>query len=408
MTTAANRRPPVLGPEPWSEIAGCAWSHWDLWYSIVAIVDYGGSFDDLERRLVADLRGHLEGRHGTESLLSHLADLRGRLVEAGLDPTDLANAESLADKTLVAKARKKLSGRSLEGRAMTPAMIETPRVRLTRRVRTGGWPSFPVDPAVYFRSFRRHVEVKDHITKNRSFGVVERVEGRLRALDRPSLGVADRLALYRAFHTAGLELIERADDSYGNVGQMREEAWRTYLGLDWQAAGMRPEDYWVDICGLVVFEDYGLGFKDETRPWAHVPSGHALMVERFLNDLERECRASSLDHQADEALQQLAWMAVAGRRFNLYAGVAARLGSEHWMPIVAFAESALRSDRRDLAVEVFGAADRPGLQQKFLRERCVAMTGVDLAGEKEPLRGSMRRLRLVDELQAEHGRETSR
>lgn len=152
---------------------------------------------------------------------------------------------------------------------------------------------------------------------------------------------------------------------------------------------MQPEDYWVGLMRLVVFEAYGLGFKHETRPWAHVLSAHAQMVERFLSDLERECRANYLDYQADEALQQLAWMAVAGRRFSRYAGVAAPLGSDHWMPIVAMAESALRSEQRDLAVEVFRAADRPGFQQKFLRERCVALTGVDPAGEKEPLRGSM-------------------
>jgi maltose-binding protein MalE len=65
----------------------------------------------------------------------------------------------------------------------------------------------------------------------------------LRALDKPSLSEAQRLALYRAFHTTGLELMERADDSYGNVDQMREEAWHTYLKLDWQAAGMKPEGY---------------------------------------------------------------------------------------------------------------------------------------------------------------------
>jgi hypothetical protein len=37
---------------------------------------------------------------------------------------------------------------------------------------------------------------------------------------------------------------------------MREDAWHTYPGIDWQAAGMKPEDYWADFCGFVVFEDY--------------------------------------------------------------------------------------------------------------------------------------------------------
>lgn len=85
--------------------------------------------------------------------------------------------------------------------------------------------------------------------------------------------------LSRAFHAAGLELVDRTDDSFGNVGEMRREAWHTYLGIDWQVAGMAPEDYWADLCGPVVFEDYALAFKEETLPWSHVPAGQAGLVE---------------------------------------------------------------------------------------------------------------------------------
>jgi hypothetical protein len=64
-----------------------------------------------------------------------------------------------------------------------------------------------------------------------------------------------------------LELADRADDSHGNVGQLRRDAWHTYLGLDWQAAGMRAEDSRADLCDLVVFEGYALGYQEETLPW---------------------------------------------------------------------------------------------------------------------------------------------
>ncbi len=383
MNQATGRKPPVFGPEPWSEVAGRLWSYWDLWFAVVAVADHASALDQLEEQLVGELRRHLDGRDAAEYKLSHLADLRARLREARLGPADLARADAMRDRALVAKARKKMAGRWIEGRAMTPAMVETPRVQLVRRARMGRWSKFPVDPAVYYKSFRRNVEVKDRITKNRSFGAVERVQERLRALDKPSLSEAQRLALYRAFHTAGLELMERADDSYGNVDQMREEAWHTYLKLDWQAAGMKPTDYWADIGDLVVFEDYGLGFKEETRPWLHVPAGQAEVIEDYLTQLERECRAAFLDYQADEALQQLAWLAVAGRRFSHYVEVATRLGTDHWMPIEALADSALRSGKKDLAVETFQAADRPGFHRRHLRDRCQAMTGVHLEDESE-------------------------
>jgi hypothetical protein len=211
---------------------------------------------------------------------------------------------------------------------------------------------------------------------------VDRVEERLRSLDRPGLAEAQRLALYRAFHTAGLELAERADDSFGNVGQMRQSAWHTYLGLDWQSTGMRAEDYWADLCDLVVFEDYGLGYKEQTLPWTHVPARQPKMIEGFLVSLESDCRTSYLDYPAGEALQQLAWLAVAGRQFSRYVDAADRLGTDHWQEIEALAESALGSNRRELAVEVFRAADRPGWHQRHLRDRCRVLTGVDLTDEE--------------------------
>ncbi len=383
MTAGTPRKAPVFGPEPWSELAGQPWSYWDLWFVAVAVSDHGGSLDELEAHFVGELRSHVDGRQGAESKLSHLADLRSRLEAAGLIPADLATPEALADKRVLARARKKVSDRWMEGRTMTPAMIETPQVGLVRRARYGRWSAFPVDPGLYYKSFRRHVEVKDHISKYRSFAAVHRVEERLRSLDRPSLTAAQRLALYRAFHSAGLELADRTDDSHGNVGQLRRDAWHVYLGIDWQTTGLRAEDYWADLCDLVVFEDYGLDYEEETLPWLRVPAGQAELIEGFLLSLASECRSHYLDYQAEKALQQLAWLALAGRRFSRYVEAAARLGSDHWKPIEAMAESALRSERRELAVEVFRAADRPGFHQQHLRRRCLALTGVDIDDERE-------------------------
>lgn len=175
-TTPSPRRPPIFGPEPWEEIGSRSWSHWDRWFCAVAVADHESSLDQLEQRLLSELRDRIGGREGTESKLSHLADLRTRLDDTGLAPGDLVTPEALAERGLLAKARKKLAERYLEGRAMTPAMIETPRVRLERRSRTGRWDAFPVNPDRYYRSFRRNVEVKDHVSENRSFGAVRRIE----------------------------------------------------------------------------------------------------------------------------------------------------------------------------------------------------------------------------------------
>ncbi len=349
----------------------------------MSVADHNGSFDQLEERLVGQLQDRTSGREDTESKLSHLADLRARLDDVGLVPGDLATPEALAERGFLAKARKKLAVRYLQGRAKTPAMIDTPRVRLERRSRNGHWDSFPVNPDHYYRSFRRDVEVKDFVSENRSFSVVRRIEERLESLDEVGLAVVQRLALYRAFHTAGLELADRADDSFGKVGEMRSEAWHTYLGIDWQAAGMSPEDYWADLCDLVVFEDYGLGFEEETLPWSQVSNEQVGLVERLLQALEVECRAFHLDYPADNALEQLAWLAVTSQCFTRYVEVASRLGTRHWRVVETLAESALRSRRSDLAVEIFRAADRPGWHQKLLRESCLSLTGVAIGDTVE-------------------------
>jgi len=122
--------------------------------------------------------------------------------------------------------------------------------------------------------------------------------------------------------------------------------------------------------------------------WSHVPAGQAELVEGVLLALEAECRAFHLDYPTDQALEQLAWLAVAGRRFTGYVEVASRLGTDHWREVEALATSALRSKRRDLAVEVFRGADRPGWHQKLLRERCASLTGVVL-GDPDGARPSL-------------------
>ncbi|MGQ0744860.1 MAG: hypothetical protein ACT4OS_11095 [Acidimicrobiales bacterium] len=49
--TGIQRRPSVLGPEPWTEIAGAAWCHYDRWFALVAVGDFGGDLDALETGL---------------------------------------------------------------------------------------------------------------------------------------------------------------------------------------------------------------------------------------------------------------------------------------------------------------------------------------------------------------------
>lgn len=381
--TGTHRRPPIFGPEPWTTVAGADWCHFDRWFAIVAIGDFGGDLDALEGDLIGRLRS-LHGREDVEAKLSHLADLRDRLGAAGIDAGVLAAADE-ADKATLAKARRKVLDQGLEGRSMTPAMSDTPSARLRRRALYGHWDRFPVSPDRWYEKLAGR-RAATHVPKGRTFALTRQFGERLARLDGPRRTEAERLALYRAFHTVGVELAERGDDSYGTIGELRLEAFRTYLNIDWAAAGMEPEHRWQDLCELLVSEVYALTYEQETLAFRHVPAGQADLIEDILLGLADEWQAAYQDYQAAEALQLVAWLHIAGRRYSRYAGAAHRLGSEHWMPIVALAESAAAAGRRELAIEVFRAADQPGMHRDHLRDRCIRLTGIRLDDPPPPLR----------------------
>lgn len=383
-----TRRAPIFGPEPWAIQAGRTWSHWDLWFCVAAVRG-GGDLGTVEAGLVSELRRPSPDlSRASEGKLSHLADLRARLDAAGLTAADLAGA-AVHDAKIVEKAQRKIAA-DLEGRALTETMRETPRVRLQRRARFGSWDALPVSPVAFYGQFRPLLETDRHLPKGRTFAVTRRLTERLRRLDALGRPVAERIALYRAFHTAGLELADHADDSYGNIGQLRQPAWQTYLRLAWRTAGIGPELWWRDLCELIVWEPYAPDYQHETLPYESARADEVPLIESILTGLAAEHDAVHLRWQADEARQQVAWLHVSQRRYDEFPRVATLLGSEHWEPIDAMARAAITGEWREIAVEVFQAADQPGFHQGHLRRLCRELTGVWLGDEDLAPRPALR------------------
>jgi len=98
-------------------------------------------------------------------------------------------------------------------------------------------------------------------------------------------------------------------------------------------------------------------------------------AQAFLGDLADELRATRLHYEADHALQNIAYLHIAGGRVTRFAPAAAALGSDHWMPIVALAKAAISRCRPDIARDVFAVANQPGRQRDYLHERCIELTG---------------------------------
>lgn len=373
--TTKPKRVQRFGAETWVQRAGRDWSLWDLWFSVVAVLDHDGDLDALAAGLSESVRRPAMGTgRAAEAKLSHVRDMATRLTDAGLTVDDLADADVLADKVVVRRARDKVTGRaSLEYRAKTPAMIDTPRSRLRQRARFGHWSAFPSNPDRFYDKIAAAVRRKQHVTKGQSFAMIDRLVNRLDELDGPRRTLIDRFALYRGFHTAGLELADNADDSYGAIGEARTEAWLTYLSIDWRSTGIEPDSYWRDVCELRIWEPYAIDHDNSVAWFASASVAEVDLIEPILLELESEHRDVVLDWEADEAHQALADLYIATGSHHRFSGAAQRLGSQWWQPIEAMATALLEAGKRDEAVAVFAAADQPGRQRDYLRRRRQAL-----------------------------------
>jgi hypothetical protein len=368
------RRKPIFGPEPWGEVAGRTWSHWDLWFCLVLVSEFDGRWaafaEEVWRRRSPYLLTLDE-----ESKVSHLEDLQARLADAGLGAADLVNVAA-GDRRLLAKARHKVLDQPLDrGRDLTPPMRATPRERLWGRALHGHWERFPATPG------SAHARFADQVARARrrgrgGYGIAQALQRLLDDQDRRRTGdPAARLALWRGLLTAGIEALGEVRDRDGELAGFLGGSLATYARLPWQPTGIEAEVYFADLCELCVWENHGLLYRRETAPFAGVGAEHHDLVERLLWSLAAELEGHRLGYQAEVAMGLVAYLQAATARLDRLIATAGRLGSDQWMPIVALAETAMAAGRRDLARRVFAAANRPGRHQDYLAARCLELTG---------------------------------
>jgi hypothetical protein len=365
-------RTPIYGPEPWRTKRTVAWSYWDLWFCVVAVSDHDGDLDALAAAIDDGGRSFWSGT--VEAKLSHLDDLRLRLTEAGIDASKLAG-DADADPRARDKARTKVLKQGLYPRDLTDAMRHTPRDRLYERALRGRWNLFPVSPDPFYERLANGLG-EGYRSRGQTFRLERRIEVARERLDRNTAkDPSARLAARRALLAFCYRAMERCDDSYGLIGELAQEALFTYARLAFEPAGIAADAWCEDLCELLAWEDWGLRHRHEARPFAQIHGPLADHAERFLLALADELRSHRLRHQADQALENIAYLHIAAGRLTSFAPAAAKLGSDRWIPIVALAQAAITRGRHDIAREVFAAADQPGLQRGYLHERCTELTG---------------------------------
>ncbi|MPZ89577.1 MAG: hypothetical protein GEU81_16240 [Nitriliruptorales bacterium] len=366
------RRPPIFGPEPWAERAAATWSHWDLWFCLVCLIAADGDWTALEEEIIRRDRRRSVGGRTWERKRSHLLDLCARLDRADLNAADLAG-DALDDKPLRTKARRKVLDQDLAGRDHTPAMQHTPRRRLRTRAYRGHWAGFPVSPAEACDQFAAVIE--DSTSSFRLAMDLDAVT--TEEHDRLAGVPARQLALWRGLLTAGLEgFLHGLRDSDGAVATHLGEGLATYTELPWRDTGIDPAVYWTDLCEWCIWEDWGIRHRREKVPFRNARRDDVPVIERLLWALEAEHRSHRLDYEADEAVQLVAWLAVATRSFHRFVPLAERLRADWWTPVDAMGQAAAKAGQTDLAVAVYSTAIAGGgWHVEHLTRRCQEVTG---------------------------------
>lgn len=382
MTRAGSdgRRRLTRGTDPWKEHAGESFCHWDRWYLAVLLGDCDGSWATLEapfRELLDERRSGFE-REDAESKIHHAADLRGRLERADVSPAELLG-EDRDDRALLRKSRTKLYERRAMDAYPTPAMRDTPRRRFSERALRGHWKDFPVSPARFEDAFMEHVTAKRHFPTPTTVALAGRLE---RASDRLLAGHEDdpdaSLAIRRAFLTALIEALRRADDSYGELGRLLESHLADYGAKGPAGAAIPFYEYHRDLLHFCLWEDFGCRGDALHRAFARIEDGEVVWVEDILNHARAEFVLARLDYHADKELTFRGELHVTRGNLDRFVELAREMGSREWERITAMAEAALEAGDRTLAIRVFEAANQPGFHRDYLARRCRELTGHEL------------------------------
>jgi hypothetical protein len=344
-------------------------SYWDLWFALVADADFEGSWE----RFVEHLQGQKAtrvGRDGVERKLSHLRDLQQRLQQAGVELGDIM-AQADRSPLAVRRARQQVLERELRTSAWSEAMRYTPKQRRYAHALRGFWPYFPVSPTSYADRLAAQFRTRGWFSENQSFGIA-------RKLDTFMDGVAtlsqqgqygQGQAMLRAFLTVVIELMEKADDSFGCIGDSFHRGFTHYLALPRDVTGIDPTVFFHDLLTLLIWEDYGLTYDQTEGYFAGLTPDEGDRCIAYVQQQMQELRDDDLDYQYEEALTLLGQVVAEQSRFERFEALAQEMGTRHWKRIIVLADRAVKKRKRPLAVAVFEAALVPGTHEGFLRQK---------------------------------------
>jgi len=250
-------------------------------------------------------------------------------------------------------------------------MRETPRKRRQQHALWGYWGCFPVSPEPYAAKIRSQFKTKTVYSEGASFGLERKLD---RSLDQANKLLeaghhAQAQALLRGWMTVVVELMEKADDSFGCIGDSFQQGFATYLKISLERTGIDEEVFFSDLLDFLIWEEYGLTNDRIEGYFRGLDAQQADWCIEYLRRQVEELRDDDLEYQSEKALTLLGQVVAEQERFDEFEDLAKRMGSRAWKRIIRLADIAMKRQKKPVAIKVFEAALTDGDHLKFLKEK---------------------------------------
>ena len=345
-------------------------SYWDLWFALVAVKDFGGDFDRLAKR-IKEGTSIFYDRDSIERKRSHLRDLKHRLEQASVTPTQIVTAAGDLAKKEKYRAVQKVMEPCDRASAWSEPMQNTPRKRLFAHALRGYWDRFPVSPQSYYETIGSHYQSKGFYSLDRSFRIARTLDkyaekaGKLLEAGK----AAQSQSLLRAWMTVIIELMEKADDSCGSIAMSFDEGFRAYLKIPLDQTGIDEGVFFHDLLDFLIWEDYGLTNDGIEGYFKRISPAQADLCVEHLRHEVAILRDDDLEYESEEALTLLGQVVAEQERFDEFEDLARQMGSREWQRIIRLVDRAMKKRKKPLAIKVFEAAMTKGDHQGFLKEK---------------------------------------
>ena len=250
-------------------------------------------------------------------------------------------------------------------------MRNTPRKRRFDHALRGYWDRFPVSPEPYAEKVGSHFRSKDFYSENMSFRIARTLDGYVeQAKQLLEAGeAAQAQAVLRGWMTVIIELMEKADDSFGSIGMSFDEGFTAYLTIPLEQTGIDEAVFFPDLLDFLIWEDYGLSDRGIEGYFRRLTKGQADLCVEHLRQETTALLDDDLEYPSEEALTLLGQVIAEQERFDEFEELARQMGSRAWRRIVRLADIAMKRQKKPLALKVFEAAMTKGDHLDFLTKK---------------------------------------